>query len=160
MATAIRGEGNERRKDRLAKLKAGSGWFVYDGSRVDVEHVPTILLTGARVAVFGPDGLPSLDSSGRQIHERAGRPVRDDKGQPVLGGPPKVVHVPVDVLEVRGVSLPKGEAVYVGSPEVALKLRCMSGVLEVDAPAEGDEAPKKRGRKKAADLEVDAPAEE
>ena len=57
-----RSEGNERRRDRVAKLDKGPGVFVYDGSAVDHEWTPTPKLIGEGVAKLDGNGLPSIHS--------------------------------------------------------------------------------------------------
>ena len=153
MAIRDRGEGNEKRKDRLAKLKKGPGVFVYDGLGFDVEAIPTVLKIGRNVPVLDSEGMPVVDDSGRQVFEKQGKIVRDSKGQPVLGGVPKIKKTPLDVFEVRGMKFPKGEPVEVKDPSIALKLRCLERFEEVEAievvEADGDEfeaTPKKRGK--------------
>lgn len=135
-------EGN--RRERLKQLKKGPGVFVYDGSAVDTEWTPTMLLTTEKEPVFKDDGTPSLDRSGRVIMKPAGQPVYGDDGQPKMGGKPKVKTLSVDVYRLWGVEFPKGEPVKVDSPKLALKLRCMPCFEEVEEGA----APKKRGRPK------------
>lgn len=146
-----RGEGNAKRKERLAKQKKGSGTFVYNGEAVDTEWIPTIKLMGRQVPELNDAGMPVLDGSGRQMFKPAGTPVYDDKGQPMFGGPPKVVTHKIEVFKLRKMEFPAGKPVFVGDSALALKLRCMGCFEEVehideaakDSPAE---APKKRGR--------------
>lgn len=148
-----RGEGNAKRKDRLAKLKKGPGVFVYDGSAVDVEHIPTPLLTGKKVPELDGAGMPLVDGAGRQVFKRAGTPVRNDRGEIIMGGAPKVVRHPINVFEIHGFAFPKGEPIHVDNDQLALKLRGMDCFTEVDAAALGDAAPKKRGRRSKAEAE-------
>jgi hypothetical protein len=144
-----RGEGNHRRRERLAKIKKGPGTFIYDGEMCVSIWEPTVMLVGRDVAVFNADSMPAMDASGRQIFEKAGSPMRDDKGRPVLGGPPKKTKKKLTTFVVWGVSFPAGEPVEVTDPTLALKLRCLGGFTEIE-PGEADPediAPKKRGRK-------------
>lgn len=142
-----RGEGMQRRRDRLAKIKKGPGWFVYTGDAVATEYSPTPLLYGKQVPVLLENGMPAIDGSGRQIFEVAGSAVRDSVGRPMLGGPPKVTRHEIATYKLRGVSFPKGEPVRVDDEDLALKLRCLGKVIfeEVEPvqveEAEGDELP-------------------
>ena len=155
-----RGEGNMRRKDRLAKLKKGPGVFVYNGSSFDHESIPTPLLTGRNEPVLDANGMPVMDSSGRQVYQRAGSFVRGPKGEVVMGGVPKIKRTKIDVFKIRGVEFPEGERVTVEDPQLALKLRGMDAFDEVEPEVEEEtpeEAPKKRGRKpKAVAVEPEA----
>lgn len=161
-----RGEGNARRRDRLAKLKRGPGVFVYDGEAYDTEATPTPLLTGMKSPVFNAAGLPVMDQSGRQIYERSGRPVIAQDGTVVMGGVPKVKRIKIKVLALRGVEFPEGKSVLVTDESLALKLRGMDVFEEVlgkDAEKLLAEAPKKKrgrppGRQSAADAEDAADA--
>lgn len=166
-----RDEDNAKRKQRLAKLKRGPGVFVYDGSHTDHESIPTYLLVGKEVAKFNEStGLPQIDKSGRQVFERAGTVVRNGKGEPVLGGVPKIERIAVETKTVRGVDFPTGKKVLVEDPSLALKLRGMDGFEEVEGEADVEaepeasaEAPKaRRGRKPkaAVETEPEASAEE
>ena len=120
-----RGEGNAKRKERLARQKKGPGVFAYDGSGFDTEWIPTPRVTGDQEAVLGEDGMPALDGSGRQIFKPAGQFIRDKQGRLVMGGIPKVKRTPIEVFKLRGVSFPAGKEVVVDDPTMALKLRCM-----------------------------------
>jgi len=143
---ALRGEGNATRRDRLAKLKHGPGVFVYDGGGFDTECIPTPKKHGKKTPVLSDDGMPVLDQSGRQVFERAGTLVRDMSGRPVLGGEPKVNRIPLEVLKVAGIALPTGEPVKVDDATVALKLRCMSLVKEIEPGTESEPAKRGPGR--------------
>lgn len=146
MAILDRGEDNARRKDRLKKLKKGPGTFVYVGGASDTAAIPTYLRMGARVPRLDAANMPITDGSGRQVYERAGAIVKDMKGQPVLGGPPKVEHIELETYDVRGVSFPKDEPVQVKDPTLALKLRCLSHFEEVDEDGEESDS-EERGEK-------------
>jgi len=145
-----RGEGNARRRERLAKLKKGPGVFVYDGEGYDTEAIPTPLLTGTKSPVFNAAGLPVMDASGRQIYEKSGRPVTAQDGTIVMGGVPKVRRIKIKTLKMRGLEFPEGKPVLVADEALALKLRGMDVFEEVegkDAEKLLAEAPKKkRGR--------------
>ncbi len=153
---AGRGEGNARRRDRLAKIKKGPGVFVYDGSAMDTESIPTPLLTGRKTPLFDASGLPALDRAGRQIYSSAGEPVRNPlTGAIVMGGVPKLVHHPVAVYTIREHEFPKGEPIEVHDDELALKLRCLSCFTEVEAD-ETAEAPKRRRKPRIGEAEAGA----
>jgi hypothetical protein len=162
---ADRSEGNEKRKDRLAKIKKGPGVFVYGGEAYDTEAVPTQLKVGKNVPLLDQDGMPVTDRSGRPMFERAGRVVQDSKGQPVLGGEPIIKRKRITTYKLRGLEFPEGVAVEVSDAAVALKLRCLGlfEELEGEAAAEAtkDAAPeaKKRGRKPKFDAEAGAALE-
>ena len=148
-----RSEESKSRKLRQARLKRGPGVFVYEGGAYDTEWVPTYLKVGRNVPVFDANSMPVVDGSGRQVYEKAGALVRDSKGQPVLGGTPEMKRIPLDVFVVRGKEFPKGKEVVVDDPSLALKLRGMDFIEEVEGEAleiveEGAvPQPKKRGRK-------------
>ena len=146
-----RSEENKSRKLRQAKLERGPGVFVYDGGAFDTAAIPTYLKVGREVPAFDANSMPVVDAAGRQVYERAGALVRDAKGQPVLGGVPELRHIELDVVVVRGVSFPRGEAVEVPDDSLALKLRGMDGFREIE-PGE-EPVPKKRGRKPKGDRE-------
>lgn len=163
-----RGEGNAKRKERLARQKKGPGVFVYDGSGCDTVWHPTPVLVGKSEALLDSSGMPAIDSSGRQIFKPAGQYKRDKQGKIIMGGVPRVERVPLDVFKLRGVEFPAGVPVRVEDGQLALKLRCMGCFEEVDEAALADPdpedlepagdppsdvpaaelAPKKRGRKK------------
>lgn len=128
-----RGEGNAKRKERLAKLKKGPGVFVYDGSLCDTESIPTPLLVGKAQPVFDARGMPVVDKTGRQQYAPAGQFVRDESGQPVLGGTPKTVTRQLSTFKLRGFEFPAGKPVTVSDSALALKLRGMNGFEEVEA---------------------------
>jgi hypothetical protein len=157
MAINLRDEENAKRKQRLAQIKRGPGVFVYAGTAVDTEWVPTILRTRKASPAFGADGLPVFNEDGEQVFEKAGKPVRDSKGNPVLGGPPKKLTHKIEVFKIRGLEFPEGEPVKVSDPSLALKLRCMSHFDEVAAgtEVETEPAPKKRGRSKKPEVETE-----
>jgi hypothetical protein len=129
-----RSEGNQRRTDRLKQLKKGPGTFVYTGGEFDSVSTPTMLLSdGKSQPVFNPDGSLVFDAAGRQVFQRIGTPVKDEKGNIVLGGVPKVERIPITTYELQGVKFPQGVEVRVKNPALALKLRGMDHFEEVEA---------------------------
>jgi hypothetical protein len=136
----------ENRKARQAKLKTGPGTFKYIGGEFDTHAEPTVLKTSKRAAKLDENGAPVFDRAGRAVMEPAGTIVRDDRGNPMLGGPPIVSRKERDPYVVRRIEFPKGKAVLVEDESLALKLRGMECFEEVGA---------KRG-KKAADGEATA----
>lgn len=143
----------ENRKSRQAKLKSGPGVFRYVGGAYDTACTPTVLRTSRREPDLDGSGMPRLDASGRQMWRPAGAIVRDEKSAPVLGGPPKVERIELDVCTVRRVPFALGEAVEVADEQLALKLRGMECFEEVDG---GEPPKKKRGRPPKAKPEADA----
>lgn len=142
---AIRDEDNNTRKKRQAQLARGPGWFVYDGSHFDTEHIPTPLLSGGKEVQLGEDGLPVVDAAGRAVYKPAGVPVIDIHGKVVMGGTPKVVRHAKSVTRLRGYEFKEGEKVYVADRALALKLRGMPGFEEVEGEAPpADDSPKSR----------------
>ena len=137
MAIVERGEGNAKRRERLAQLKRGPGTFTFLGG-YDVEWIPTALLTGKNVPVLDANDMPVVDGSGRQVFKPANEVVRDEAGRPKLGGVPKVVKRKLDKITVRKVTFEKDKPTYVGDHALALKLRCMQSFKEV-----GEQQPKK-----------------
>jgi hypothetical protein len=158
----LRGEGMARRRERLAQLKKGPGVFRYNGKAVDSESIPTPLRNGRNQPVFDGSGMPVVDSSGRQVYERAGTIVRDSKGQPVLGGQPKVKTIPIEVFKLWGVDFPAGEPVEISDPQLALKLRCLAYFEELEAidVAEEDDADEKPKRKRSRSAKKEIEAEQ
>lgn len=148
MAT-MRGDGMATRRERLAKIKKGPGVFVYEGGACAKEFIPTVKRIGRKEPLLDQNGYPVVDSSGRQIYQPSGQPVREN-GIPVLGGIPKVENRPLDFLTIQGVKLNRGVPVFVSDEVVAVKMRCMAFVKEIDKMPETteEEAPKKRGRPK------------
>ena len=131
-----RSEGNERRKDRLAKIDKGPGTFVYDGKAHLIEWTPTPKLVGVGVAKLTSEGLPVIGHDGRQVYEKPNQIEKDSKtGAVVMGGVPKVKKIPIDTRVIWGVEFPKGKPVLVGA-ELALKLRCLEHFEEVKATKE------------------------
>lgn len=146
MAIVERGEGNAKRKERLAQINKGPGTFVFLGG-FDTEFQPTILKTGKNVPVLDEQGLPVVDQVGRQVFKPAGTPVYDDAGKPVLGGPPKVVKHELKQMTVRGVTFVKGKPTKVTDKTLALKLRCMQSFEEVDEKSGSEKAEKAEPKK-------------
>jgi hypothetical protein len=144
-----RSENNKTRKGRLANVKRGPGVFRFLGG-IDVAYVPTYLLHGRKEAVFSANGLPVVDSSGRQVYERSGSIVRDERGQPVLGGEPKRVETPITEIELRGLRFVEGEPVEVTDATLALKLRGMNSFEEIEPGEVIGEPKRKRGRPRKA----------
>jgi hypothetical protein len=137
-----RSEGNERRRDRVAKLDKGPGVFVYDGSAVDHEWTPTPKLIGEGVAKLDGNGLPVIGKDGRQVFEDPNKIERDAKtGAVVMGGAPKKKDIPIAVYKLRGIEFPKGKPVEVDAT-LALKLRGMNGFEEVKPEAKKPKADK------------------
>src|SRR5512141_2968122 len=96
-----RGDGNQKRRERLAKIKKGPGTFVYLGKALDHECIPTPMKVGKKVPALDDAGLPIHDSSGRPVYETPGATAKDAMGNPILkGGPPKVRTTPIDVFEI------------------------------------------------------------
>lgn len=146
-----RDEDNRRRAGRLKQMKRGPGTFVYEGDHVSIEHHPTILRTKKEEPVVDDDGAIATDVNGNPLMRNVGEIVRDHKGKPMLGGPPKVIEKEAEHFRLWGVDFPRGKAVYVSDPALALKLRCHGACRELDEtdptlaglPAP---APKRRGR--------------
>ena len=151
-AKPSRDEENKTRKQRLAQVKRGPGVFVYDGTAVDSQWEPTPLRAGKKEPMFADDGMPILDSIGRQQYRKAGELIRGKDGKPIMGGPPKKTTTPIDVRTVWGMDFPAGKAVVVADPVLARKLRCLGCFDEVEEEGEAKAAPAKtapakRGRK-------------
>jgi hypothetical protein len=167
-----RGEGNAKRRERLARQKKGPGVFVYNGKAFDTEWHPTPLLVGKDEPVLDSGGYPVLDSSGRQVFKPAGQYKRDSKGHIVMGGVPRVEAKPLPVFVVRGIEFPAGKKVAVDDPSLALKLRCLGMFDEAEADEADDEIPahiaadalkKRPGRKpkaQATAVQLEAPSAE
>lgn len=147
-------EGN--RKERLKQLKKGPGVFVYDGSGVDTEYIPTMLVTKKAEPILKEDGTPVLDGSGRIVNKPIGTPILDDSGRPQLGGDPVVKRISIETYRLWGQSFPKGEPVEVSSPQLAQKLRCMPCFNEVEAGAEAEKPKRLYGSKKKSEPEQSA----
>jgi hypothetical protein len=159
-----RDEENRSRKMRLAKVRRGPGVFVYAGGAFDVAAIPTVKLAGKNEPVFDGDGLPVTDSSGRQVFQKRGTPIRDRNGVPVLGGPPKMERIELEVFAFRGIEFPRGEAVEVDDESIALKLRLfpfmgesekgqdVAGLVSEVSESIEAPAPKKRGRPKKTEV--------
>lgn len=131
MAIIERGEGNARRRERLAQIKKGPGTFVFLGGH-DTEYTPTPMRTGKNVPVLDANGMPIVDGSGRQVFQPPNTIDHDEHGQPRLGGPPKVTRHKMDKFELRGVTFEKDKPTQVNDHALALKLRCMQSFKEVD----------------------------
>ena len=132
---------NASRKGRIAKLKKGPGVFVYNGTQVDTEWTPTILTVGGKTPALNAQGMPVLDRSGRQTWVTTGSPVLDEKGIPMLGGPPKKTTRKLDTVTVWGIEFKKGAAVKVDNSTLALRLRGKDCFEEVDEEDEVTEKP-------------------
>lgn len=156
----LRGEGNETRRKRLAKLKAGPGYFVYKGGFFHVNTIPTPRLYGRKTAMFDAAGMPIVDASGRQQYQRAGAIVYDLSGRPVMGGKPKVEKTELDAYTLRGVTFARGEPVYVSDEDMARKCRCLSILEEVEPVeiVEQDESPAADVGEASRAAPVEAPA--
>lgn len=147
-----RNRANRNQGLRLAQMKTGPGTFVYDGGHCVVEHEPTIKLVGKKEPVFDSDGAPMVDAQGRLIYKKAGRPALTPEGRPILGGVPKAKRIELSTYKLRGVEFPKGVPVDVDDEDLALKLRCLGAVREIE---EGEAAaPKKRGRPRKVEAEA------
>lgn len=133
-----RDEEHAKRRQRLAKQKKGPGVFVYDGSAVDTESIPTILTLGKDTPVFDAHGVPRIDSTGRQIFDRQGTPVLVN-GRPQLGGEPRVNRKPIEIFKLWGQEFPKGKAVEVDNDSLALKLRMLPFFEEVEGEKKSEE---------------------
>jgi hypothetical protein len=142
----------DNRKSRQAKLKQGPGTFKYLGGAFDTESTPTILKTSKKAPAIGDDGMPLYDRASRAVMVPAGAPVRDERGNPVLGGPPKIKKVELKTCVVRRKEFPLGKPVEVTDESLALKLRGLKTFEEVGA--------KQKGRKSegSGDGDGDAPA--
>ena len=138
-----RGDGNMKRKERVARLKKGPGLFVYNGTAKDHDWSPTPQTVGKAVQMLDDAGMPVVDGSGRPVYERESKYVRDAKGNVVMGGPPKIKTRLLDVFNLWGVEFPEGERVEVTNAALALKLRGMDGFDEVDEATDeaADETP-------------------
>jgi hypothetical protein len=130
-----REEGSAKRRERIACLKQGPGWFKYNGSGIDTEFIPTPLLTGHQEPILKEDGMPLTDSAGRQKFKPAGKYQTDDNGAVMLGGIPKVVRHKIQTVKLRGLEFPEGKPVFVADKSLALKLR---GMDMFDECAEGE----------------------
>lgn len=133
------------RYKRLAKQKKGPGVFIYDGKAMHTEWEPTLKRVGKSAPALDPSGMPLLDASGRQQYLPPNQLEYDEKGQPKLGGPPKVTKTPIEVYMIRRMEFPAGKRVKVADAALALKLRCIGFFEEVegaaDEPESADEAP-------------------
>lgn len=150
-----RDDDNRSRRQRMAKMKKGGGVFVYEGGHEIVLQEPTVKFIDRQTPVIDDKGFPVLDVAGRQVYESANKIERDHEGKPMLGGRPKTQRVEVDPLVVRGVEFPKGKPVHVKEYALALKLRCLGSLRELDdaaypdmAVAGGDEPVSGRERKR------------
>jgi hypothetical protein len=126
----------ENRKSRQAKLKQGPGVFKYVGGAFDTEAIPTVLKTAKLEAKLDASGNPEYDRAGRAVMVPAGAPVRDNEGNIMMGGPPKMKRTELETYVVRRVPFKLDVAVEVADEQLALKLRGMKGIfVEVDASA-------------------------
>lgn len=142
---ADRGEGSQTRAQRLSRVKRGPGVFVYNGEGMDHESKPTIMKRGREEPVFGADGSMVLDVAGRQVKQAIGEPVRNERGELMMGGAPIVERKPVPVFRFVNHQFKAGEPVAVRDESLALKLRSMGCFEEVDPSA--IEKPKAKAKK-------------
>ena len=103
-------------KERLKLLDRGPGVFSYDGSAEDTEDTPAVYRT-----VIGKDGRPVLQN---------GQPVRE------LVSKAKFERIKIKVYKYAGIEFEKGEEVFVGNSAVALKMRSLPFMHEIDADLE------------------------
>lgn len=137
----------ENRKSKQAKLKQGPGVFTYIGGAFDTEWIPTVLKTSKQEAAVSDDGSPIYDRAGRPVMVPAGRVVRNDKGEPMMGGPPKVVRNELKTYTLRKIEFPKGEPVEVFDEALALKLRGLDCFDEAEDEIEDAEPGKQKSKK-------------
>jgi len=131
-----RDDENKSRKGRVARYKKGPGSFRYLGTDVFFEHHPTILRKGRNVASIGANGEAVVDASGELVHENPNAPELTMDGRTQMGGPPTVVAVPSpDSRTLWGKTFWTGQVVFVDSPELAHKLRCLPSFEEVEGVA-------------------------
>lgn len=132
------------REKKIAKLKQGSGVFKYVGGAYDSEFVP---------------GVQALDGDGNPLFDKR-------KKEPVWVKAPKMIKRELDVYPLvqrvlseeemsRGAvarpprqRFPLGVEVAVNDPRLALKLRCLGFMEEIEEP----EKPK-RGRPAKAEVD-------
>lgn len=160
-------------KERLQKLKQGEGTFVYKGGCFDTEAVPGVPYIGkdgnqARSVVF----TTVEDSEGKKV--QIVDPKSSDKGELVWKKAPQFKRIEMKSYKMRIGSVvaehvdgeglvakadasgkrpalflefEEGKPVFVGDPRMALKLRCLPFMQEVD----GKGAPAKAAKEEKAE---------